>query len=83
MLMGRTLSSSSIRAMSIGDLDDCDTSMRTGAPIDICRALAPTTRALSNLVSFFGPINWLCLDLEELTAVSPVDSLMRGALWCL
>ena len=59
MLIGRTPSSSSSRATSIGDSSPCFKSSRTGAPIDIWRALAPTTLAFSKRVSFGGPISML------------------------
>src|SRR5437867_9471229 len=59
MLIGRTPSSSSSRATSIGDSRSCLRSRRTGAPIDIWRARAPTTLAFSKRVSFGGPISML------------------------
>src|SRR5712692_7380061 len=59
MLIGRTPSSSSSRATSIGDSSSCFRSKRTGAPIDIWRARAPTTLAFSKRVSFGGPISML------------------------
>src|SRR6266702_2841034 len=59
MLIGRTPSSSSSRATSIGESRSCFRSRRTGAPIDIWRALAPTTLAFSKRVSFGGPISML------------------------
>ena len=43
-------------AMSIGSIES-DTFTMGFAPIDNCRALAPMSLALSNLVSFFAGIN--------------------------
>lgn len=57
MLIGRTPSSSSIRAMSIGERVGSLMSNSTGAPIETWSALAPTTRARSKRVSFGGPIS--------------------------
>ena len=56
MLMGKVPSLSSFRAMSMGEVSRGDTSMRIGAPIAICRDLAPTTLAFSKRVNFLGPI---------------------------
>src|SRR5437879_12917814 len=42
--------------MSIGDIVPSGSSSSTGAPIETCKALAPTTRAFSNRVSLGGPI---------------------------
>lgn len=56
MLMGRTPSRSSTSAISIGDMVPSGSSRSTGAPIETCKALAPTTRAFSNRVSLGGPI---------------------------
>lgn len=55
IVIGRIPASSSLSAMSIGPVKVCWESMSIGAPIDICRALAPTTRAFSKRVSFGGP----------------------------
>lgn len=56
MLIGSIPPSSSRVATLIGDMFLEGRSTRIGAPIDICRALAPTILALSNLVSLSGPI---------------------------
>ncbi len=56
MVMGRTPSSSSLRAISMGSDTSSGSSVSTGAPMDIWSALAPTILALSNLVGFGGPI---------------------------
>jgi len=64
--------SSSKSAMSIGPTRASGTSITTGAPMAICRALAPTIRALSNRVSLEGPME---------TVFSPLDSLERSCTW--
>src|SRR2546427_2030716 len=69
MLIGRTPSSSSIKATSIGDSRSCLRSRSTGAPMDIWRALAPTTLAFSKRVSFGGPISMLSDSLEIATSL--------------
>src|SRR5205807_10115244 len=69
MLIGRTPSSSSIKATSIGDSRSCLRSSSTGAPMDIWRALAPTTLAFSKRVSFGGPISMLSGSLEIATSL--------------
>lgn len=56
MVIGNTPAASSLSAMSIGPVKLCLESMSMGAPIDICRALAPTTLAFSKRVIFGGPI---------------------------
>jgi hypothetical protein len=56
IVIGNTLWFSSSMAMSMGldrSLAGC---IRIGAPMAIWRALAPTIRAFSNLVSLGGPI---------------------------
>jgi hypothetical protein len=53
---GSILVSSSKSAMSIGPTWASGDSTRIGAPIAICRALAPTIRARSNRVSLAGPM---------------------------
>ena len=55
IVIGKIPDSSSLKAISIGLERLSATSMRTGAPMDICRALAPTILAFSNRVSFGGP----------------------------
>src|SRR5881396_523907 len=57
MLMGKTPSSSSMRAMSIGESLGSLISNSTGAPIETWSARAPTTLARSKRVSFGGPIS--------------------------
>ena len=57
MLIGKTPSPSSRSAISIGERVGSLISNSTGAPIDTCSALAPTTLALSKRVSFGGPIS--------------------------
>jgi hypothetical protein len=47
--------SSSLRAMSMGLVRLLSTSIKMGAPMDICRDLAPTMRAFSKRVIFGGP----------------------------
>ena len=69
ILIGRTPSSNSSRATSIGDSNPCFKSRRTGAPIDIWRALAPTTLAFSKRVSFGGPISMLSGSLVIATSL--------------
>lgn len=64
ILIGRTPSSSSRSAMSIGDSAGSLISSRTGAPMETWSALAPTTLALSKRVSFGGPISMLSGSLE-------------------
>src|SRR5436309_11997655 len=64
MLIGNTPSSSSKSAISIGDIDASVASSRIGAPIDTCRALAPTTLAFSKRVSLGGPIAMVSCSLE-------------------
>src|SRR5260370_22216173 len=64
MLIGNTPSSSSRSAMSIGDIDASVESSRIGAPIDTCRALAPTTLAFSKRVSLGGPMAMVSCSLE-------------------
>ncbi len=56
ILIGKTPSSNSKSAISIGDIEASTLSSNTGAPIETCNALAPTTRARSKRVSFGGPI---------------------------
>ena len=55
MVIGSIPASSSFRAISIGLIGFSGGGIRIGAPIAICRALAPTIRALSKRVSFGGP----------------------------
>jgi hypothetical protein len=47
---------SSSNAMSIGLEEPFATSISIGAPIEICKALAPTILAFSKRVIFGGPI---------------------------
>lgn len=54
-VMGRMPTSSSLRAMSMGLVRLLSTSIKMGAPMDICRDLAPTMRAFSKRVIFGGP----------------------------
>ncbi len=56
IVMGRIPVSSSNIAISIGPARDCGDSTRRGAPIAICKALAPTILARSKRVSLVGPI---------------------------
>jgi len=55
MVMGNVLALSSFNAMSMGPEKFLDGSIRIGAPMDICRALAPTILAFSKRVSLGGP----------------------------
>ena len=55
IVIGKIPLSSSLSAMSIGLVSVSITSMSMGAPIDICRDLAPTILAFSNRVIFGGP----------------------------
>ncbi len=62
MVIGRIPISSSFNAISIGLLSPVppaerfsSSAKRIGAPIEICRDLAPTILAFSNLVIFGGP----------------------------
>jgi hypothetical protein len=56
MVIGRAPSSSSLIAMSMESDTSGDSTVSIGAPMDIWSALAPTILALSNLVSFGGPM---------------------------
>jgi len=56
MVIGKIPAPSSFKAMSIGLENPSETSMSMGAPMDICRALAPTILAFSNRVILGGPI---------------------------
>ena len=56
MVIGRIPDSSSKSAISIGPAREFGGSTKSGAPIAICRALAPTIRARSKRVTFGGPI---------------------------
>ena len=56
IVIGSIPVSSSKSAMSIGPTRYFGTSTIMGAPMAICRDLAPTIRALSNRVSLAGPI---------------------------
>jgi len=56
IVIGRMPMSSSFRAMSIGFEKPSEMSTSMGAPIDICRDLAPTILAFSKRVSLGGPI---------------------------
>ena len=56
IVRGRMPELNSKSAMSIGPARASGVSTRSGAPIAICRALAPTIRARSKRVSFLGPI---------------------------
>ena len=55
-VIGRASPSSSARAMSMGSITESGRSTRIGAPRDTWSDLAPMILALSNLVSFGGPI---------------------------
>ena len=81
ILIGRTFSSSSIMAISIGDLASGILS-RVGAPIAICRALAPTILALSKRVIFGGPTQIFLSSLVMLELSSTFRSHATwGTLW--
>jgi hypothetical protein len=54
--------SSSCNAISIGLVKPPSTPTSMGAPMEICKALAPTIRAFSNLVIFGGPTVTFCSD---------------------
>ena len=56
MVIGRVPVPSSFRAICIGLERPSVISTSIGAPMDICRARAPTILAFSNRVSFGGPI---------------------------
>jgi len=66
MVIGRIPLLSSSMAMSMGFGSFLEGSMRSGAPMAIWRALAPTTRALSNLVSLGGPTQIFLSELVSL-----------------
>lgn len=70
IVIGRMLESNSFKAMLIGLEPPSDTSTSMGAPMDICRALAPTTLAFSKRVIFGGPI--VILALADVFYYSPI-----------
>jgi hypothetical protein len=55
IVIGNMPASNSFNAISIGPVNPSETSMSMGAPIEICRALAPTILAFSNRVILGGP----------------------------
>ena len=59
IVIGRMPPSSSFNAMSIGLEKPSETSTSIGAPMDICRALAPTILAFSKRVILGGPMEIL------------------------
>ena len=71
IVRGSISDSSSKSAMSIGPARASGDSIKMGAPIAICRALAPTIRALSNRVRLGGPM---------VTSVFSIVSL-KGSTW--
>jgi hypothetical protein len=72
IVIGSIPESSSKSAMSIGPARASGTSIIIGAPMAICRALAPTIRALSNRVSLAGPME---------TSFFPFVSLILSCAW--
>jgi len=62
IVMGSKPKLSSFIAMSIGLDTPSEVSTRIGAPIEICRALAPTILAFSKRVIFGGPIEIFCFS---------------------
>lgn len=56
-VIGIASSLSSNMAISKGEITSFGNLIREGAPIDICKARAPTIRAFSNLVYFFKLIH--------------------------
>ena len=63
MVIGSMPAPSSFNAISIGLVNPSDTSTSIGAPIEICRALAPTTLAFSKRVILGGPtVTLFCSD---------------------
>jgi len=63
IVIGKTPRFSSSMAMSMGLERSLVGCIKIGAPMAICRALAPTIRAFSNRVSLEGPIKFSLLEL--------------------
>ena len=60
-MIGKTFDSNSAKAISIELENASSNSIRIGALIEICRALAPTILAFSKRVIFGGPIEILAV----------------------
>jgi hypothetical protein len=56
MVIGKIPTPSSFKAISMGLEIPSEMSISIGAPMEICRALAPTILAFSKRVTFGGPI---------------------------